>query len=152
MDNLPKARGANRPVMLFMLRDNHKFGSWPSALLIQAHISLFSRALSWPLLPCVLTHEMHITILVCVLLGSHRPCCDCGKTRVWCLVPQVQGGVLPHSPNSFTRTSTSMLWSSISISPNKDNVPGAAAAAPTAEQLFPPTPGTLVLPPAPALD
>lgn len=57
--------------MFLTLKDYHTLGSWPSPLLIQAHIPLFSRAVSWPLLSCVLTHEMQVVTLRCILSGSH---------------------------------------------------------------------------------
>lgn len=64
---LLRARGANRMATLLMLRDNPIL----VPCLTQTHISLFGRAQLWHLSLCVLTHEMHVTSLVCVLLHSH---------------------------------------------------------------------------------
>lgn len=61
-------------VTLFMLRDSPTLDFWPCPLLIQTHISPFGRAQPWHLFLCVLSHDMHVTGLVCVLLHSHARC------------------------------------------------------------------------------
>lgn len=74
---------------------------------------------------------------------------DCRKTRGWCSEPQMQGGS-PHSPNSFTST----MWSSFCLDWHQQV---RTASLGMLQHLWlvnrlPPPPGTLVLPPAQALD
>ena len=122
---------------------------------MQAHISLFSRALPWLLSPCVLSHEMDVISLVHVLLGSHvrravtagRPeadaqCHRCRGVPYLILQTASQGGAPPHCGAHSVRSGT-----------NKDNFPGAAVAAPAAEQAPTSTRDPiLVLSSAPVLD
>lgn len=88
---LPRARGANRMAVLLMLRNIPTLDSWPRSLLTQTHISLFGRAQPRHLSLCVLTHEVHATGPVCVPLCSHgrrvaaagRPEADAQNHRCW---------------------------------------------------------------------
>lgn len=78
-----RARGAGRPVML---SGSHTTDSWPFPLPTQAYISLFRRAVPQPLLPCILTHSMHVITFIHVLPGSCQARCHRGKTRCCCSI------------------------------------------------------------------
>lgn len=112
----PRARGANRMVTLFMLRDNPTLDSWPFPLLTQTRISLFGRALPWHLSLCVLTHEMPVPGLACVLLRSHvRHVATVGRPEADAQSHRCRGGAPSRSPNSFTRRRTSTMWNSFCL-------------------------------------
>lgn len=127
----PRARGANRMVTLFMLRDNPTLDSWPFPLLNQTRISLFGRALPWHLSLCVLTHEMPVPGLACVLLRSHvRHVATVGRPEADAQSHRCRG--VPHlvlqtasQEGEPPPCGTHSVWTGT----NKDNFSGNAAAS-----------------------